>query len=85
MIEEQDKLEGEDYSSNFYLNATVKISRDQFSVYDLKRQLDKYASIVIAPKFQRENVWEEQQKSELIESILMGIPIPVMYFFIIDH
>lgn len=81
MTEEQDKLEGEENSGGIYPNATVKISKEQFSVYELQRQYEKYASIIIEPDFQRGNVWEPQQKSELIESILMGIPIPMMYFF----
>lgn len=33
------------------------------------------------PDFQRQEVWGSRQKSELIESILMKIPIPVFYFF----
>ncbi len=81
MIEEQDKLEGEDSSSDIYPNATVKISKEQFSIYELKREHEKYATIIIEPNFQRENVWESKQKYELMESILMGIPIPMMYFF----
>lgn len=32
-------------------------------------------------EFQREYVWTQKQKSELIESILMGIPIPIVYLF----
>ena len=32
-------------------------------------------------QFQRHDVWKQRQKSELIESILMGIPIPLMYLF----
>lgn len=81
MLEEQDKLEGEENSGDIYPNATVKISKEQFSIYELKRQHEKYTTLVIAPPFQRGNVWKTQQKSELIESILMGIPIPMMYFF----
>jgi hypothetical protein len=82
-IEEQTKdiLEGEEDSNDIYPNATVKISKEQFSIYDLKRQYDKRQKIIIAPIFQRNDVWNSKQKSELIESVLMGIPIPIMYFF----
>jgi len=38
------------------------------------------------PDFQRQSsVWNNQQRSELIESILMGIPIPIIYLFENEH
>jgi len=60
--------------------AEVKISRDVFSVYELKRKYEEKKTLILDPDFQREKVWNKRQKSELIESILMGIPLPVMYF-----
>lgn len=60
--------------------AEVKISRDVFSVFELKRKYEEKRSLILDPDFQREKVWTTRQKSELIESILMGIPLPVMYF-----
>ncbi len=60
--------------------ADVKIQRDMFSVRELKTEyLEK--KLILAPDFQREFVWTLKQKSELIESILMGIPLPMIYFF----
>jgi len=55
MIEEQtkDMLEGEEDSNDIYPNATVKIYKEQFSIYDLKRQYDKRQNIIIEPNFQR--------------------------------
>ena len=35
--------------------------------------------IDIAPEYQRHFVWKEQRESELIESVLLGIPIPNVY------
>lgn len=83
MTEEQTKdiQEDEDDSDDIYPDATVKISKEQFSIYDLKRQYDKRKNIIIDPDFQRNDVWKTKQKSELIESVLMGIPIPIMYLF----
>jgi hypothetical protein len=60
--------------------ADVKISRDVFSVYELKRKFEDKKTLILDPEYQREKVWTKRQKSELIESILMGIPLPVMYF-----
>lgn len=60
--------------------ADVKIQRDMFSVRELKTDYqDK--KLILAPDFQREAVWTIKQKSELVESILMGIPLPMIYFF----
>lgn len=62
--------------------AKVKITRDQFSLFQLKRKADPgRQEIIIDPDFQRLFVWDLKDKSELIESILMGIPLPVLYFF----
>jgi Protein of unknown function DUF262 len=37
-------------------------------------------TIDIAPDFQRAFVWNERQQTQLIESILLGIPLPAFYF-----
>ncbi len=79
--QDEDELEGEESSGGIYPNTIVKISKEQRSIYDLKREHEKYNTIIIDPIFQRVNVWNSEQKQELIESILMGIPIPIMYFF----
>ncbi|MBF7046923.1 DUF262 domain-containing protein, partial [Campylobacter volucris] len=50
------------------------------SLFEIKRRQER-GDIQISPEFQREDVWNYKQKSELIESVLMGIPIPVFYFF----
>ncbi len=60
--------------------AEVKIQRDMYSVRELKTDYED-KMLILAPDFQRESVWSIKQKSELIESILMGIPLPMVYFF----
>ena len=37
--------------------------------------------IVLDDSFQRNNVWSRKQKSQLIESLLLGIPIPYLYVY----
>jgi hypothetical protein len=80
-----DILEGETSlmpdSGEVYPDATVKISRDQYSAFELKRMAEETHELVIVPPFQRNLVWKKKQQRELIESILMGIPIPVVYVF----
>jgi hypothetical protein len=39
----------------------------------------KKGSLELRPPFQRKPVWTEKQKSALIESILMNVPIPEVY------
>lgn len=61
----------------------IRIDKSQFSILHLNNLVVKRKQLVIDPEFQRgwKNVWRSQQKCELIESILMGIPIPIMYLF----
>ena len=62
--------------------AKVKINPDRFSLFELKRKAEAVnKTVILDPEFQRSFVWNAKQKSELIESILMGIPLPVLYFF----
>lgn len=56
----------------------IKIDRVQFSVYEIKRRYDR-GSICLDPDFQRNFVWKAKQKSELIESVIMGLPLPFIY------
>ena len=84
---QDDVLEGDEKnsSSEEYPFTQIKIDKDQFSIFELKRKHEhediKRKDIIIDPEFQRNFVWGRAQKSELIESILMGIPLPVIYLF----
>lgn len=35
----------------------------------------------IIPQYQREDTWETERKSRFIESLLMGLPIPFLFFW----
>ena len=35
----------------------------------------------VIPEYQREDVWEPARKSRFIESLLMGLPIPFLFFW----
>lgn len=39
-------------------------------------------ALILEPSFQREYVWNQPKKQQLIDSILLGIPIPTFYFSI---
>ncbi|NLD91594.1 MAG: DUF262 domain-containing protein [Fibrobacter sp.] len=67
-------------NENVYPDATVNIAPESASVFQLKRKYDKNPPLLkLDPDFQRHTVWTEKQKCELIESILMGIPLPLIY------
>jgi hypothetical protein len=65
---------------DIYPDATVNIAQESASVFQLKRKRDKIPPLLkLDPDFQRHTVWSPKQKSELIESILMGLPLPIIY------
>ncbi|EIJ9773568.1 DUF262 domain-containing protein, partial [Campylobacter jejuni] len=87
-LEKLEELEGEDSldinnDENYkqiYPLEKIRIEKGRMSFFEIKRRQER-GDIQISPEFQREDVWNYKQKSELIESVLMGIPIPVFYFF----
>lgn len=58
----------------------VDFNRNNFSIFEMNRIIDN-EEIILDPDFQRNsNIWNDAKKAKLIESILMGIPIPLFYF-----
>ncbi|MCB2287640.1 DUF262 domain-containing protein [Clostridium algidicarnis] len=94
-LEGEDSLNPEKELSSIYSLENIKIDPGYFSVFELKRKYDrtkkqegnlaeytktdKRNQIILGSDFQREEVWNRKQQSELIESVLMGLPIPIMY------
>lgn len=66
-------------TENPYNPDDVKVRRDHYSVRELYTKI-KEKGIDLNPDFQRHLVWDDTRKSRLIESILLGIPLPVFYF-----
>lgn len=59
----------------------IKVDKGFYTVYELKRRFDaKEKRIIIDSDFQREDVWNLNRKIELVESVLMGLPLPIFYF-----
>lgn len=78
-----DSLKSENLEKTYPLKE-IRIDKGRMSIFELKRRHDDKArgDIILNPDFQRtDKIWTLQQKSELIESIIMGIPLPVIYFF----
>ncbi|MFJ5305294.1 DUF262 domain-containing protein [Streptomyces sp. NPDC088350] len=57
----------------------IRVNTSQFSLRNILDQIDE-GSIELAPDFQRLQVWRADQKSLLVESLLLQIPLPAFYF-----
>lgn len=79
-LENQDELELTSHPHQMGTDTEVRIAKEQSSVFELLRR-ETHGKLVLAPDFQRKDVWDRKHQSELIESILMGIPIPLIYLF----
>lgn len=82
LIENEDELDASfTCDKSVYPMNHIKVEKGFYTVFELKRKFDsKSKKIVLDSDFQRESVWKPIQKSELIESILMGLPLPIFYF-----
>jgi hypothetical protein len=59
--------------------ALIRVSTNQFSLRNILDMIDE-GSLELAPDFQRRQVWKIEQKSRLVESVLLQIPLPAFYF-----
>ncbi|QBI56460.1 DUF262 domain-containing protein [Streptomonospora litoralis] len=57
----------------------IRVSTKQFSLRNVMDMIED-GSLELAPEFQRNRVWKVPQKSRLIESVLLQIPLPAFYF-----
>lgn len=64
---------------NEYPLENLKVDKGFYTAFELKRKFEKKL-IKLDDDFQREDVWKPKQKIELIESVLMGLPLPIFYF-----
>lgn len=80
-FENEDELNRLEYEGNGEkpLFESVKVTKKDFSIFELHRKYKK-RQLILEVDFQRKDVWKYKQKCELIESILMGLPLPIFYF-----
>jgi hypothetical protein len=57
----------------------IRITTKNFTIREIFTQIDE-GDLDLAPDFQRSFVWKIRQQIRLIESILLGIPLPAFYF-----
>lgn len=76
---EEEKYDGSDVIGPFDSNA-IDVDISVVNLGSLLEQLE-YQEIDLKPEFQRaSNVWDVVRKSRLIESVLLGLPLPSFYF-----
>ncbi|MGP9438281.1 DUF262 domain-containing protein, partial [Ewingella sp. AOP8-B2-18] len=88
-------ITGIDDGNNEYLSADdeneeIDESLNLINIPSIRRQTPSFAllyerllydEIEIQPDYQRKDrIWSDDKKSKLIESILMGLPLPIFYF-----
>lgn len=81
ILNDGDNEFGEDLSDGIYpidIEDSVDIKDDKYSVFEYIRKVND-DKIVMNPDFQRNEVWTMEQKSQLIESTMLEIPIPAFY------
>ncbi|WP_051211725.1 DUF262 domain-containing protein [Butyrivibrio fibrisolvens] len=80
-IENDDELSIKSDIESVYPLWDIKVEKGFYTVFELKRKFDSADKrIILDSDFQRENVWNIRQNSELVESVLMGLPLPIFYF-----
>ncbi|HEU4404765.1 MAG TPA: DUF262 domain-containing protein [Polyangiaceae bacterium] len=57
----------------------IRVNTKTFSLRQIADEIGD-GTVDLAPDFQRGYVWKELQKTRLVESILLGIPLPAFYF-----
>lgn len=62
------------------IDLNLHIKQTAFSVKQMVELIEDHKDVDLAPEFQRRLVWNKKQKSQLIESLLLAIPIPAFYF-----
>lgn len=78
VIEEEDKS-SEDFIVKPWDPKDIRITTKTFTIREIFTQITEN-DLDLAPDFQRSFVWKDLQQIRLIESILLGIPLPAFYF-----
>lgn len=77
-VEDEDKGDG-DLLVKPWDPKNIRITTKNFTVREIFSQINE-GELDLAPDFQRSFVWSQRQQIRLLESILLGIPLPAFYF-----
>ena len=76
---DDDDTSGGEFAIQPWNPTKIRITTKNFSLREIVEQI-RTDEIDLSPDFQREYVWKRRQRTRLIESILLGIPLPAFYF-----
>jgi uncharacterized protein with ParB-like and HNH nuclease domain len=83
IVMDSDFVENEEEGNQIYPNDLrgfdLGIRPRDFSVFEIVRRYEE-GRIILAPDFQREVVWDVKKMSRFIETVLIGVPVPPLYF-----
>jgi hypothetical protein len=70
-----------------YTEAQLRIVRSNMdlSLHNLRQSLKDTSYINLSPTYQRRHRWDNKKRSQLIESLLLNIPIPPIFLFENDY
>jgi hypothetical protein len=57
----------------------ISIKTDRWSLAFIHQMINDYKDLDLNPDFQRNYVWDTKRKSQLIESLMLNIPVPAFY------
>lgn len=57
----------------------ISIRNERWSLSHVFELIHKYEEIDLTPDFQRNFIWDRKRRSQLIESLMLRIPIPAFY------
>jgi len=78
----QEKYDNEDPDAFFARSAfRVVYQTNNFFLPQVRDMIAKGDAINIRPEYQRRLRWSRQQKSRLIESLLLNVPVPPVFFY----
>ena len=73
-------IEDEDLSIISY---DVSVIPNDFNVMTINNLIEK--GIINMPAFQRNYVWDKKRASKFIESLIMGLPVPQIFLYLIER
>lgn len=65
-------------------NMTNRPERSSYTPIDF-RQWHEAGGLELSPKFQRRNVWTNAARSYLIDTLLLGLPVPPIYIRVVQN
>jgi hypothetical protein len=77
-FEDQDEQEDEQIDEVPVKVRKINSEKSDESIYNLCRRHQK-GNLDLQPEYQRQKVWDDTKSSRLIESVLLKVPIPVVY------